>query len=154
MYTSTKTRSGFIAERNFLYALQDLSIPLAPLWRTTELIALMKSTPEGRSRHRKAVTPLLREFSSLEDVPPRIYMDYAMGVDYCIAYRGWVIAIDITLDERQVDHKVETHQSLEHQFSALQIDRTAVIHIRDTFTSADLRKALSRVIQGEKSISI
>lgn len=105
-------------------------------------------------RHRKAVTPILREYASLEQTPARIYADYAMGIDYLLFYKGWVIAIDITLDEWKISDKVETHTSLQDQFQSLQIDRTAVIHIRDTFTSTDLRKALSRVIQGEKSISI
>ncbi|UBF29877.1 hypothetical protein K9N68_37335 (plasmid) [Kovacikia minuta CCNUW1] len=147
---------SFAAESQVRSALKSINAkPVqvsAKHWLSTALM-----THVGNNRIKQAEPYLMSEYNgSWSNVPPSEVLDRVFGIDALISYRGWTIAIDITLDDRQTVDKANKQRQLSSLYSELGIDLAVVLVVPEDcspeYLQTNIRQALSRVIAGESVV--
>jgi hypothetical protein len=124
---------------------------------TCDLLGIAQQSTVGKRRVEQATPYLLREYNNdLLNVPQSELLDRIYGIDCLITYRGWTIALDITVNLDSLTDKANKQRmlSLSPLYTQVGIDLAAVVCVSNSFTDADLRKALSEVIAGKSVVHL
>jgi hypothetical protein len=132
-------------------------------FNATELIITAQSLPVGQERIRQALPYLLSEYGKQmgkkfmidwQDVPASAILDYVYGIDSLFTFRGWNIAIDVTVNPNAIIDKSTKIQRLKPLWSAIGIDYGAIALIHRNCTVKETTAALRLIIQGATVIEL
>lgn len=159
---TTLAINGFAAEAT-VQRLAKAAL-LKPLtFDTLHLIRTAQQSSIGRKRLKSAMPYLISEYGrpppygnyavEWRNLPPTVVLDYIYGIDAAFLFRGWHIALDVTVNRTALEDKQAKLKWLKPLWKAIGIDFSAVIKVSTHATPETLIQSLRRIIQGETSIS-
>lgn len=146
--------NGQVAEYAWSRLLKSASISTVQFDSLT-LINIAKQSELGKRRIKFALSYILKEYGhsvrqldgtfktkvSWSNVPASVILDYIYGIDSVFSYRGWVLAVDVTVNEDSIRDKQGKLEGLRPMWSAIGIDKVAIAHL----VMPDDRPALAEV---------
>ena len=134
--------NGQVAEYAWSRLLKSASLSTVQFDSLT-LINIAKQSELGKRRIKLALPYILKEYGysvrqldgtyktklSWSNVPAAIILDYIYGIDSVFSYKGWVLAVDVTVNPDSIRDKQGKLEGLAKMWSAIGIDKVAIAHL-------------------------
>lgn len=113
-----------------------------------ELVQVINGSVRLRHRYEKA----LAEDYTFMGVAPEELLDLVFGLDSVFAYKGWVIGVDVTLDEFHVPRKLGKLRAMAHEHALIGIDISVVwlVTAESDLSDKGVRTLLSQAIRAKR----
>ena len=119
-----------------------------------------KSSAVGRKYLEQAFPYLAEEFGvytrirgeevliiNESDIPERVFVDWALGIDQVVNYMGHIVGIDITTNPEAIDKKLYKKQALSEVYLRdFDIDYVVILVVSERFSCEDVEKVIKQVI--------
>ncbi|PSF33460.1 hypothetical protein C7H19_20025 [Aphanothece hegewaldii CCALA 016] len=145
--------NGFAAESLFLEIIKAIpKIKTFAIPDSQTLINIANTHKIGRKRLELAYPYLLQEWGEeirhpktgqltlkliWANIPASVILDYIFGIDCCITFLGYAVAIDISCNQKAIEEKVIKLCQLRPLWQAIGMDNACVCHITNKNLNKD-----------------